>query len=161
MIRSRPSVLTGMAPTWFVPVMVPYHEDPDSPQRSLAYIQYMLEPLRLPEYRGRDLADWKPEFRTVHLPSQSPGSWWSPLRLSAWTFNCIIIIPVPKVHIVKEGNILRCYNLQYTLEPCHWHIYNKFKETALNWLIMFLMMTVIVRFHGIIRWMQANSIWSS
>ena len=94
---------------------------------------------------------WLTEFRTVHLPSQSPGSWCSPLRVSAWTFNCIIIIPVRKVHIVKEGNILRCYNLQYTLEPFHWHIYNKFKETVLNLLIMFLMMTVIVRFHGIIR----------
>ena len=47
------------------------------------------------------------------------------------------------------------------LDPGHWYIYNKFKATKLNWLIMFLMMTVIVRFHGIILWMQANNIGSS
>ena len=54
------------------------------------------------------------------------------------------------IHIVNEENILRCYNLQYKLEPCHWQIYNKFKATEQHLLIMFLMMTKIVRFHGII-----------
>ena len=65
---------------------------------------------------GRDLADWRTAFRTVRLPYQSPGNWRSPLRLSAWTLNCVTIIPVRKVHscvhIVKEGNRLRCYIMQ-------------------------------------------------
>ena len=96
---------------------------PDSPQRSLACIQFMPDPLRLPEdcrtrtdkvswrnnegltwcirvelrlyndisilsFRwSRDLADCRPAFRTVRLPSQNLKS--SPLRLPAWKFNCI------------------------------------------------------------------------
>jgi len=95
-----------------------------------------------------------------YISSQSPG-----LRLPAWTFNCITIIPVHKVHscvhIVKEGNMLRCYNLQSMFYQWHWEIYTKFKATELNWLIMCLIMTVIVRFHGSILWMQANNIRSS
>ena len=38
---------------------------------------------------GEAVTDCRPAFRTVRLPSQSPGNWWSPLRLPAWTFNCI------------------------------------------------------------------------
>jgi len=36
-----------------------------------------------------------------------------------------------------------------------------FKAAELNWLILFLMVTVFVWFHGIILWMQPNNIGSS
>ena len=107
-IHGRPRVLTGMLhglSQWWYRIT----KTPDSPQRSLACIQYMPDPLRLPEYCrtrtdkvswrinqglswcfsvvlrlhnniyilsfwwGRDLADWRPAFRTVRLPSQSTG----------------------------------------------------------------------------------------
>jgi len=35
---------------------------------------------------------------------------------------------------------------------------DKQQATELNWLILFLMMTLIVRFHGIIMWMQPHNI---
>jgi len=59
------------------------------------------------------------------------------------------------------GLLLTAYNLHNKLDQWHWQIYNKFKATKLNWLIIFLMMTVIVRVHGIILWMHANNTGSA
>ena len=44
---------------------------------------------------GRDLADWRPAFRTARLPSQSLGIWGSPLHLLAWTalqYGVVVVI---------------------------------------------------------------------
>ena len=97
---------------WFVPVMVPYHEDtgftteiigmhtvhagsatiawrlPNTNWRIKQWLSWCITVvLRLYNdisilsfWWGRDLADWRPAFRTVRLPSQSPENWWSPLR---------------------------------------------------------------------------------
>ena len=171
--------LNGNLTTWFVPVMVPYHEDPGAQHRdhwraySTCRIRY--DCLNIAEHEltrchDRLTKDYHGVSRwydgcTMTFPFWVFGeavTWltvW--LRLGLFVFNLKPQGTGSHRCDFQLGLLLTAYNLHNKLDQWHWQIYNKFKATKLNWLIIFLMMTVIVRFHGIILWMHANNTGSA